>query len=117
MNGRTDFRTDRLNWVNLALGIWVLLSPFVLGFSNNGPAQWNNVATGIAVALMAVLGASVWNIALGIWLFLSPFVLGFSQLPAPLWNNVILGALIGVIALSLSSSTRRTAAAPPASRE
>jgi hypothetical protein len=69
------------NWINALLGIWVIISPFVLGFSRNQTAMWNNVATGGAVLLVALgrAGAapSVLSPLLGGWLIASPFVLGF----------------------------------------
>lgn len=98
------------SWVNVVLGIWVLISPFVLTF----PSQrmvWNNVATGIVVGIFAILRLSArsqsgwsWiNVLLGIWLILSPFVLGFVH-GAALWNNVIVGIIIAALALSNVSS-------------
>ena len=45
-------------WVNLALGIWILISPFVLGFSAEVVAMWTFVLVGLAVALLAA--AELW---------------------------------------------------------
>jgi len=33
-----------VSWVNILLGIWVILSPFVLGFGQHSMARWSNVA-------------------------------------------------------------------------
>jgi hypothetical protein len=42
-------------WVNLILGLWVLISPWVLGFANNVNARWTHVVIGIAVAALAAI--------------------------------------------------------------
>lgn len=109
------------NWINVLLGLWVLISPFVLAFSNLREIMWNNVATGGAVLLLAFgraggnAGGSALNVLLGAWLIISPFVLGFSR-SVPLWNNIVLGALIVIAALVAASQRPRpvvTATPPP----
>ena len=84
---------------NIVLGIWVALSPFVLGFSQNVAGRWSNIAVGIALVLVAL--ASTWGnealeglvVPLGIWLFVSPLVFGFSKW-AFLANNIILAFFV-----------------------
>jgi hypothetical protein len=101
---------DGSSWVNILLGIWVLISPFVLTLALPR-AIWNNVVTGIVVGILAIIRVSVpnqtgwsWiNALLGIWLIISPFVLGFTS-GAGLWNNVILGIIIAAFALSNTAS-------------
>jgi len=100
MNEQTYRRRSAGSGINVVLGIWVIISPFVLGFSGNQTARWNDVAVGIAVAILALSGGSVWNALLGIWLIISPFVLGFVNMPTLLWNNIILGILIFIVAVS-----------------
>ena len=39
-------------WVNIVLGIWVIISPFVLLLS--GAVMWNNVILGIIIAAFAL---------------------------------------------------------------
>ena len=93
---------------NVILGIWVLISPFVLGFSRLENVKWNNVATGAAVALLALSRESgssgALNILLGGWLIASAFVLQLNG--TPFWNNIILGICIVLVALIASSTTR-----------
>jgi uncharacterized membrane protein HdeD (DUF308 family) len=40
-------------WVNLALGVLVLVSPWVLGFAANLAALWAHVVLGLLVAVLA----------------------------------------------------------------
>jgi hypothetical protein len=44
--------TNGLSWLNLILGIWLIISPFVLGFS--GAAMGNAVILGILVGLFSL---------------------------------------------------------------
>ena len=95
---------------NIVLGIWVAISPFFLGFSQNTAVKWSNVAVGAALVLVAL--ASVWGdeafeslvVPLGIWLFISPLVLGFSQMVL-LANNFAL-AFIVIAAGAISDGLR-----------
>jgi hypothetical protein len=110
-----DWRRDGapgISWINILLAIWVIISPFVLGFTHFPRAMWNNVATGCAVGILAIIRTSLpqqrgwsWvNVILGIWLIISPFALAFVTGSAALWNNVILGIIITIIAWSESAS-------------
>jgi hypothetical protein len=42
-------------WVNLLLGLWLLISPWVLGFTGNAGARWTHVVIGLAVAALAAV--------------------------------------------------------------
>ncbi|KKS25478.1 MAG: SPW repeat protein [Candidatus Wolfebacteria bacterium GW2011_GWA2_42_10] len=42
------------NWVSLILGVWILISPWVLGFSALTTALWSNVIVGALVAILAL---------------------------------------------------------------
>ncbi|HEX8010396.1 MAG TPA: SPW repeat protein [Casimicrobiaceae bacterium] len=41
-------------WINVAFGVWLLISPWVLGFSGLAIAMWNAVIVGIVVAVLAL---------------------------------------------------------------
>ena len=45
-------------WVNLVLGIWAVVAPWVLGFSAVTAAMWAHVIAGIVVAVLAA--GSIW---------------------------------------------------------
>lgn len=40
-------------WVNMAIGAWLVISPWVLGFSGRGGAAWNAVIVGFLVLVLA----------------------------------------------------------------
>ncbi len=42
-------------WLNLIVGLWVLVSPWVLGFHTHTTAMTVHVVTGIAVAVLAAI--------------------------------------------------------------
>ncbi len=104
------------SWVNVLLGIWVLISPFMVQFARLPAAMWNNVIVGIVIALLALIRTSTpwqsgwsWaNVILGIWMIISPFALG-AMTTAILWNNIILGIVIALVACA--NATMRTPAA------
>jgi hypothetical protein len=45
-----------LNGVQLVLGLWVLLSPWLLNFSDVTTALWSNIIAGVLTAILAVWG-------------------------------------------------------------
>jgi len=92
------------SWVNIVLGIWVIISPFILDVHSSS-ALWSNVVAGALVGILALLrwslhqpGWSWLNLILGIWLVISPFVFFLSG--AAMWNNVILGIIVAAFALT-----------------
>ncbi|HEU0210019.1 MAG TPA: SPW repeat protein [Candidatus Udaeobacter sp.] len=104
MDERTMTPSKGAGWVSIVLGIWVIISPFLLSFNEISAAMWNNVATGTVVSVIGIIRASPpqrrewsWtNVVLGIWLIISPFGLGFFDQVA-LWNNVLVGITIVLV--------------------
>lgn len=45
-------------WINLVLGVWVLVSPWVLDFAGQASARWAHVVVGLIVAVLA--GLKLW---------------------------------------------------------
>lgn len=40
-------------WTIIALGLWLFVSPWILGFHVSGALRWNAVSTGVLVAALA----------------------------------------------------------------
>jgi ABC-type molybdate transport system permease subunit len=125
MNGATPRREQSAgaSSINILLGIWLIIAPWVLGYADLSAAQTNDVIIGIIVAIVAAIrsfgafttrGWSWINILAGIWLIIAPFVLGYSNHTTPLWNDIILGIVIAVLAWTAAASIRRTDLPPPA---
>ena len=92
--------------VNLVLGLWMIVSPWVLAYQAEPRPMWNSVIVGIliaAAAVYALLKVFAWeewtNVVLGVWLVISPWVLGFSGLFAATVNAVVVGAVVAALAL------------------
>lgn len=45
-------------WANLAVGLWIVAAPWVLGFAGLAAAMWSHVIAGVVVAALAA--ASLW---------------------------------------------------------
>jgi hypothetical protein len=90
----------------LILGLWMGLSPWILGHQAESTPTWNAVILGALIALTAlfalyrVMAWQEWaNAVFGVWLVISPWVLGFSALAAAAWNAVIVGVLVVALAV------------------
>jgi SPW repeat len=91
--------------LNLALGAWLFLSPWVLGFTAETPANWNAWLSGLlvgAVAIAALAAFAEWeewiSLLLGIWVAIAPWVVGFTGHAAAIGVHVIVGIAVAVIA-------------------
>ena len=42
-------------WINLVLGFWVVVSPWILGFAAMAAAMWGHVVIGLAIVVLAAL--------------------------------------------------------------
>jgi hypothetical protein len=111
--------TGIFNWIVALAGLWTLVSPFVLNFSDLTLAMWNAIIVGILLVVFggwAALYKDVntnkildWiNIGLGLWLIASPFILGYSTLAAALWSSIISGLLVILFAGWAAFSLGRT---------
>ena len=54
----SPLRNIGLSWLNLLLGIWLIISPFVLGYATSPTATWNNVVLGAVVVILAIWSAA-----------------------------------------------------------
>jgi hypothetical protein len=41
-------------WIQVFLGVWMILSPWMFGSDTNAVLFWSNVIAGLAVALLSV---------------------------------------------------------------
>jgi hypothetical protein len=46
-------------WIGLAIGLWAMVSPWLLGFAGSRPAMWTHVIIGLLVAALA--GIELWR--------------------------------------------------------
>ena len=46
-----------LSWINAVLGLWVLLAPFIIGYSKTTGAMVNDLIIGIVVVILGIWAA------------------------------------------------------------
>jgi SPW repeat-containing protein len=93
-----------LGGINIILGIWLIVTPYVFGYTSSA-AKWNQTIFGVVVLILAALrlGAmrqqwiSFLNGLAAIWLVIAPFILSYNRSVA-YWNEVIVGVIVGVLA-------------------
>lgn len=100
----------RARWAsvgNVVMGLWLIVAPFVLGFTGSNTAQWNHIIVGAAVLVLAAVRAfdpdermsiSWVNVALGLWMIVAPFVLGYTSVNAAQNSSIISGVIILALA-------------------
>src|SRR5690606_16704195 len=93
------------DWANMALGIAMTASPWLLGYTGLEDATLNAVMTGFLVFALSALALTLldhWeaylNAMLGAWLVLSPWLLRFDGYETVKLAHLAVGAFILVIA-------------------
>src|SRR5512138_3743071 len=83
--------------MNIMLALWLIFSPFLLGYAGNVLAVANALIVGIAVLVLASLrtvrparsALPSWiNLLLGAWLAVSPFALRLTSVDTAMWNDL-----------------------------
>ena len=104
------WRTGRislgLGWAEIAFGVWLIISPFVLGLSHKS-AIANNIITGIILILLTLASRlngllRLFIVLVGGWLYASAFALDATG-PARvtyLANGLILAILVIITAVA-----------------
>ncbi|WP_036320630.1 SPW repeat protein [Microbispora sp. ATCC PTA-5024] len=111
-------------------GLYLAISPWVVGFTGFRSLLVNNLIVGLAVAALALGYASAFGRTygvswvtplLGIWTIIAPWVIrGQPATTATIWNNVVTGAVILVLgagAMALALRHRMPARTPRAAGE
>jgi SPW repeat len=101
--------------VNLVLGLWLIVSPWVLHFATDRAPLWNASAVGLIIAvaaLAALISFHRWEewieAALGLWLIVSPYLLSFTTQMNATVNHVIVGLIVAALAV-WAAATAETA--------
>ena len=106
--------------INLVLGAWLVLSPFILGYAGEAAPARNAYVVGATIVVMAA--AAIWafqkweewiSVLLGLWLIASPWALGYSAMQTPLWNQIVIGVIVGGLALWSAMAADRTSGLAP----
>lgn len=97
-------------WASFALGLWLAVSPWLVGYADNEAATANAAVLGLALALASHFEATFdhisaeWlNLAAGLWLVAAPFALGFAAAGVATANAIAVGAFVAALAGSALS--------------
>ncbi|GAA0564225.1 hypothetical protein GCM10009415_53220 [Chitinophaga japonensis] len=91
----------RVPWnllLSAAFGIWLMFSPYALGFQGT-LADSDHLVGALVVTFSVIAMAEVvryirfLNILLGAWLVVAPFVLQGGK-PGTMWNDIVIGLII-----------------------
>ena len=92
--------------LNALIGIWFIIAPWVVGFSDQSGALWSSVILGAVQTIFALWGfeKSGWNsfqnwftVITGAWFVIFPFIFSFTN--EALWSSVILGLITVIFSL------------------
>ena len=101
--------------INVLLGIWFFVSPWVYGAAGKGNA-WNSWIVGALVVILAATRLSNtsgaqslgwFNMILGAWIFASPWIYGYTGNSGRFINSLCVGIVIFVLSI-YGASTHRT---------
>lgn len=93
--------------LNLVLGVWLFISPWVLGTSDDGASSWTAWIGGVLIAAVGVVALAApalafdegVGIALGALLFLAPWVFGYADVGSANANAWIVGPLVALVSI------------------
>ncbi|HEX6956933.1 MAG TPA: SPW repeat protein [Ferrovibrio sp.] len=95
------------DWADLMLGVVVLISPWIIAFTNEPAPTYNAIVVGVIIIALCALAIShlepweEWlNVALGVWLIVSPWILDYDAASAARACHVGLGLIITLMAAS-----------------
>lgn len=122
MNPNQNIKTA--NWLIVIAGMWLVISPFLLGYGGTLLGM-SDIIAGIVISFLSLVAIGLpeesrwmnWVSAiLGVWIFITPlFIASFGN--AGLWNNLIVGVMTitlgvwGATSLPYSSSSQQPKAA------
>jgi len=97
-----EAKSSWMSWLNLALGIWLIISAFV--WPHTPAAQLNTWVLGLIIAAIAVVAFGVpqlrWlNALAAVWLFFSAFAIRHDTV-GTVWNNVIVAVVVFAVAVT-----------------
>ena len=95
---------------NLALGLWLMVSPFVLMLVNSGAFQllWEDFILGLGIATFSLCRLSSRRVAaladglvgaLGLITLINPILYHYFNAKVAAWNNLAVGSVVFILAI------------------
>ncbi len=96
--------------INLGLGLWLTISPFVLELATRRALRvgWEDFLLGFGIAIFSLCrilsrtAAELWDflvMALGLTTLLNPIVFHYFNVETVAWNNVVVGGIVFILAI------------------
>lgn len=98
----------------LVAGMWLIASPYLLGFAWFAAAWWNAFIVGVCIVILALIRFSYpkrfeglrWTaLMLGAWMIASPYVANYADIGSATWNAIVAGAFI--VFITMAAAVRR----------
>lgn len=99
-------------WLNIVLGCWLMLCPFLLAFLNRRSYEvlWEDLLLGFGIATFSlcrlvsrrkdeIVFADWLVMALGTLTLVNPFLYSYAGAPLAKWNNLLIGAVVLILAI------------------
>ncbi len=87
--------------VSVLVGVWLVISPWVLGYFGITAAMLTSVVLGVIIAVdagAALLKFHEWeewvSMVMSVLLIMSPWLFDYAPMVAAAWNHVIVGLLV-----------------------
>ena len=110
------------DWVNLVLGVWLFVAPWIWHSTTPSSATWTNSGPNAWILGGLIFLMSLWALAMpavkfpewinalaGLWLFIAPWALGFARVTASsAWNQWAVGVIVFVLAVWAASTAGGT---------
>lgn len=115
-------RLKHIVQINILLGAWLIVAPFIMGYFGSTVQLANDVTIGVLLigcswwilaALNGQVGASILQLLGALWLVAAPVSFHYAKLSRAYTNDLTVGSLAAVVAAGaawmLMSSLRRPA--------
>jgi uncharacterized membrane protein HdeD (DUF308 family) len=121
---RRELSLGWISWVNVALGVWLVVAAFAFSHPA-GSGVIEDLIAGLFVALSALWAARAfrprvslvasWTVVLsGLWVVAAPFALAYAREAAGVINDVVIGLAIVVLGIvNVSAKNRRLVGGQP----
>jgi hypothetical protein len=96
---------DWQDTANFVLGLWLIVSPWFLGYASQPTPLGIAIVTGVVIAALAAAALYAYgqweewiNVAASIWLAASPWVLGYNSSQIAVGNQIVVAILVALLA-------------------
>lgn len=103
-------------WINALIGVWLIISPWTLGYSQDGGTVWFSIIVGAILLIVSVWAAvqseipgwASWQSWIALIMGILAIIESFSSKlsTGAMWTDIILGAVVIILGLSVMGVTQ-----------